>query len=223
MKKMTFLAFCGVALFGSMNPAEAKQGLASRLSVEVIGGYYKFPGELVEMDRSIVEHPPHMAGYLQGLRGNYQLNDNWLVGAAWLRMSSSGGGNWARNDTAETLARNNVTGVITGVTNMELRGVVLEAEHRFFRKKDPVRPYARFGAGAGELTVDFRGKFVGTETVSGFGFPVEEDARDRVKRTIPLVSAELGLRFLLTKHLNLTMAGYWNTGYGALVGAGWKF
>ncbi len=220
---MIVLALCSIVLFGGMNPAEANTGLASRLSVEVIGGYYKFPGELVGMNKSIVEHPQHLVGDLRGLRGSYQLNDSWFLGATWLQMSSSGGGNWARNDTAEILAANNITGVITGVTNMELRGVVLEAERRFFRKNDRVRPYVRFGAGAGELTVDFQGKFIGTEKVSGFGFPVEEDARDRVKRTIPLISAELGLRFLLTKHLNLTMAGYWNTGYGALVGAGWKF
>ena len=219
----TVFVLCAVVLFGTAIQVQAKNRFASRLSIEAVGGSYKLPGMLLGMDKSIVEHPPHLIGDIQGLRGNYELNNRWLVGASWLKMTASGDGNWARSDTAATLAANSVTGVVTGRTDIHLNGVTLDAERRFLSAKSRVRPYIRGGLGAGELTVDFRGKFIGHETQSGFDFPVEEDARDRVKRTIPLISAELGLRFMPTKHLNVTMAGFWNTGYGALLGVGLKF
>lgn len=222
MKRSVFV-FCAAALFGNAIQVQAKDRLASRLSIEAVGGSYKLPGMLLSMDKSIVEHPPHLIGELQGLRGSYELNNRWLVGATWLKMTASGDGNWARSDTAETLAANGVAGVVTGRTDMHLNGVTLDVERRFLSSKSRVRPYIRGGLGVGELTVDFKGKFIGHETFSGYDFPVEEDARDRVKQTIPLISAELGLRFMPTKHLNITMAGFWNTGYGALLGAGWKF
>ena len=138
-------------------------------------------------------------------------------------MTASGDGNWARSDTAATLAANGVAGVVTGRTNINLNGVILDVERRFLSSKSRVRPYIRGGLGVGELTVDFKGKFIGHEIISGFDFPVEENASDRIRQTVPLVSAELGLRFALTSHLNMTMAGYWNSGYGALLGAGWEF
>ncbi len=219
----TVFMLCAVVLFGTATHVQAKNRLVSRLSIEAVGGSYKLPGMLLGMDKSIIEHPPHLIGDIQGLRGNYELNNRWLVGATWLKMTASGDGNWARSDTAATLAANGVAGVVTGRTDVNLNGVTLDIERRFLSSKSRVRPYIRGGLGAGELTVDFKGKFIGVEKMSGFDFPVEEDARDRVKQTIPIVSAELGLRFMPTKHLNVTMAGFWNTGYGALLGVGLKF
>ncbi|GEM_PF-2739904 len=212
-----------VMLLSIARQVNASDSFMDRFSVEVIDGSYELPGMLLGMDKSIVEHPKHLLGDIQGLRGNYELNDRWLLGLTWLKITAKGDGNWARSDTADTLAENFVDGVITGKTDMNLNGVTLDFERRFLGVKSWVRPYVRGGLGAGELTVRFNGQFIGHETFSGFDFPVIEDAKDEVKRTIPLVSAELGLRLMPTKHLVLTMAGFWNTGYGALLGAGWKF
>ena len=221
MRKFGFIL--SAFLLGISLQSQAKESSWSRLSIEGVSGYYKLPGVLLGMDKSIVEHPEHLSGNIQGLRGNYALNDKWLLGATWLKITANGYGAWARSDTAETLAANGVTGVVSGRTDMNLNGATLDVEHRFFDAKSPMRPYIRGGLGAGELTVRFKGQFIGHETVSGYDFPVEENASDTVKQTIPLISAELGLRFMLAKNFNFMVAGFWNTGYGALLGAGWKF
>ncbi len=210
-------------LLGISSQSQAQESSWHRLSIEAVSGYYKLPGMLLGMDKSIVEHPQHLIGDIQGLRGNYALNDQWSVGATWLKITASGDGAWARLNTAETLASNGVAGVVSGRTDMDLNGVTLDVERRFLKAQSKMRPYVRAGLGAGELSVRFKGKFIGHETFSGYDFPVEEDAEDTVRRTIPIISAELGLRFMPTKNLNFTMAGFWNTGYGALLGAGWKF
>lgn len=221
MKRAGFVL--AALLIGIPLQSQAKESSWHKLSIEGINGYYKLPGMLLDMDKSIVEHPNYLVGEISGIRGTYAINDFWSVGGTWLRISANGYGAWARSDTAETLAANGVTGIVYGKTDIELRGVVLEVERRFWRNKALLGPYIRGGLGAGELTVDFRGKFTGHETVSGFNFPVEEDARDKVKKTIPLVSLEAGLRFLLAKNVTVTLAGYWNTGCGGLLGAGWRF
>jgi hypothetical protein len=221
--KTTLAAAVLCFVFSSQPAFSQEKSFWNKLSLEVFEGGYKLPDALLGMDKSIVEHPNNLIGNIRGLRGNYKLNGYWLLGATWLKTTANGYGAWARSDTAEMFAANGVSGIVSGNTDMNLNGVTLDIERRFFDVKSSLRPYIRGGFGAGELTVDFRGKFIGHETMSGYDFPVEEGANDKVKKAIPLISAELGLRFILPKNLSFTMAVFWNTGYGTLIGMGWRF
>lgn len=203
--------------------ADTQARLMDKFSIDVINGEYTLPGYLLGMDKSLVEHPSHLSGELRGLRGTYALSGYNLVGATWFKLSASGDGNWARTDTAAELAANGVAGVITGRTDMDLNGVTLDYEHRFLSPSGLLHPYVRVGAGVGEITVHFRGQFVGHETQSGFDFPVVNEAADSVKRTVPIVNVEAGLKVSITEHLNMLVGGYWNTGYGGMGGLGWNF
>ncbi len=194
-----------------------------KLSLEVADGNYTLPGMLLGMDKSIVEHPKGLSGEVRSLRALYALNAHNLVGVSWMKLNASGDGNWARSDTAQQLATNNVAGMITGRTDIDLNGVTLDYEHRFMTIRGIVTPYARVGLGVGELTVRFNGKFIGHETQSGMNYPVTNDANDAVKRTVPIVNMEAGMRVMLYRHLGMSVAGFWNTGYGALGAFDLKF
>lgn len=218
MKQLRMPVLAVVSLFAVLcvQVPSAQCGQMDKLSLEAAAGNFTLPGMLLGMDKSIVEHPKRLDGEVRVLRAMYALNEHNLVGVSWMKLSASGDGNWARKDTAQQLATNNVAGVITGRTDIDLNGVTLDYEHRFMTIHDVVTPYVRGGLGLGELTVRFNGKFVGHETQSGMNYPVTNDANDSVKRTVPLVHVEAGMRVALYKHLGMSVAAFWNTGYGAL-------
>lgn len=184
----------------------------------VSGGSYKVPGFILGLDKSVAEHPKRLSGFSAGASGGLRFGGKWALGVHVFRMNASGNGPWARSDTAAELAANGVEGTISGRTNWNLDGFAVEAE-RTFLPRAPVSPYARFGGGLGKLKVAFNGKMAGHETASGTNQPVEEPASDFVKRRIPIVSAEGGVRTRLFKNHFRGFAGaLWNTGYGAQTG-----
>ena len=195
----------------------------NRFLMEVAGGYYNIPGGLFDFDNSIVEHPPHLIGFIRTFRLGFNLKESLSLGGQYFKLEASGGGNWARSDTAEVLTANNIAGVIIGKTEWKLEGFVLDVEKTFLSSKDKVRPFMRLGGGLGEVTVNFQGEFRGHETLSGFDFPVVEPAVDKVKRKIPIINVETGLRFEPKKYFNFSVSGYWNTGYGVKLGLETKF
>lgn len=223
MMKAILSAMFAVSLIGICASDAQSYQMSRRLSLDVLNGNYTLPGSLLGMDKSLVEHPDHLSGEIRGLRASYALDSRNLIGATWIKISASGDGNWARSDTAAQLAENQVAGVVTGRTDMDLNGVTVDYEHRFLSARSLLRPYVRAGLGVGEMTVRFRGQFIGHETQSGYDFPVTNDADDLVKRTIPIVNLEVGVKVTIMRHLDLSIATYWNTGYGALGALGWKF
>lgn len=200
---------------------ENKKSESSRFSLEFSGGYYRIPGQLFEIDGSIVNHPKAFLGSMKSIRGGLDIDENWSVGIQFFKIQASGSGPWERSDTAARLAENGVSGAVTGNTDWDFQGIIFDAERRFLTGS--IVPYLRFGAGLGEIDVKFKGQFVGHETLSGFDLPVIENVEDRVKITVPVPALEFGIRFHLTERLNLSLGGFWNTGYGAKTGLGFKF
>jgi hypothetical protein len=210
-----------LVVFPGDGHAAKRRLFKNRLMVEASYGYYQIPGQLFELDSSVTEHPPHLLGEIRALRGSYEVSRKWSLGVQAFKIQATGNGRWARSDTPEVLAQNNIAGEILGKTEWELQGITVDVERRFLR--GPVNPFVRVGGGLGEVEVKFTGEFRGHETMSGFNFPVVEPARDRIVRKVPIVIAEMGLRFHLTKRLNYSMSGYWNTGYGARLALGARF
>ncbi|MBU6142142.1 hypothetical protein KGO95_03465 [Patescibacteria group bacterium] len=218
MKQFRMSVLAVVSLFAVLcvRVPSAQCGQLDKLSLEAVDGSYVLPGMLLGMDKSIVKHPQKLDGEMRSLRMMYALSKHNLIGVSWVKIAASGDGAWARSDTAQELAKNNVAGVITGRTDIDLNGVTLDYEYRFGSIHGIVTPYVRTGLGLGELTVRFNGKFVGHETQSGMNYPVTEDAKDAVKRTVPIVNVEAGMRVQLYRHLGMSVAGFWDTGYGGL-------
>ena len=192
------------------------------LSIMPYFGYYNVPGELFELDGSVVTHPPHFVGSMKGVRGSLGW-DYWFFGAEYFQAEAHGAGQWARPDTAQTLAQNNVEGVISGKTDWLLEGAAVSVGRKFLDPKSPVRPYVLLGGGLAEVDVNFKGSFDGIETQSGFGMGVHELASDRIKMNVPVFLAEAGLQLILRESLYLSPSVYWNTGYGAKVQLEMKF
>lgn len=202
--------------------AENSGKLWNRLSVDGYYGYYHFPGGLVRLDESIVQSPDKFWGGIRGLRLDFAVDNNWLVGLNLFKIESHGYGAWERNDTKSILAANGVDGKVNGKTDWDWQGFALEAERRFL--KGDFRPYCRVGLGVGELAVNFRGRFAGHEKISGFNFPVEEPANDAIKRLMPVAAVEVGVRLMPLSGLVWSPAFFWNTGgYGPKIGVGWEF
>jgi len=218
---MTTIVSGSVFIFPNEAHAAKRRLFKNRLMVEASYGYYQIPGQLFEIDSSVTEHPPHLIGDIRTLRGSYEMNRKWSLGLQAFKIQATGNGRWARSDTPEVLAKNNLAGEILGKTEWELQGIAFDVERRFLR--GPVNPFVRVGGGLGEVTVKFTGEFIGHETQSGFNTAVREPARDKIVRKVPIVIAEAGLRFHLGRRLSYSMSGYWNTGYGARLAVGAKF
>jgi len=201
------------------NPKE--KSFSDRLSLEINSGYYRIPGKLFSLDKSITKHPSGLTGSIKSVSGSFEITDHWLAGIEGFEIGASGNGEWARSDTAKILADNNLKGVIVGDTYWELKGVIFKSEYQFLTGL--FQPFVRFGGGAGELTVRFKGKMIGHETLSGLNFPVMEDASDKITKTIPILLMEAGLRIEPKNHLTFSLSGYINTGYGGRLGIGARF
>lgn len=221
LSSVAVLVGISLVVFPSEGHAAKRRLLKNRLMVEASYGYYQIPGQLFDLDSSVTEHPPHLTGSIRGLRGSYEMSRKWAIGVQAFRIEAMGNGRWARSDTPDILAQNNISGEIIGKTEWELQGITVDVERRFLR--GPVNPFVRVGGGLGEVTVKFTGEFRGHETMSGFNFPVVEPAKDKIVRKVPIVIAEMGLRFNLTKRLSYVMSTYWNTGYGARLALGARF
>jgi hypothetical protein len=194
----------------------------SRLTFEASGGYYYFPGVLFRLGDDITEHPDHLTGTSVTVQASYRLSPQWAVGVEGVRLEASGRGPWARPSLAEELARNEVTGEVTGTTELTVTGAALTVE-RQFRAGRALSPFLRLGVGAALLDLEFRGHFVGVDTSSEDPITFQEPAEDAVQRVIPLVTVSGGVRYRPTRHLGLFLSSYWNTGYGARGGVEIRF
>ncbi|MBI3046262.1 MAG: hypothetical protein HYY86_01805 [Candidatus Harrisonbacteria bacterium] len=188
-------------------------GQNTKLSVETAFGNYQFPGAFLRVDKSLVTTPDNFEGSIREVRIAYALFESWSIGLQLFKVEADGYGQWARSDTSEILAANNVAGTISGRTDWDMKGAAVDFEFqpkKFWKNK--VIPYLRSGVGVAELAVTFNGQFDGHETFSGFNFPVNEPAVDRVITQIPIVTSELGCHFRLTNKLLVSGSYYWNMG-----------
>jgi hypothetical protein len=184
------------------------------LAFEASGGYYEFPGALFRLGDDITEHPDHLSGSSVSVQASYRLSPRWAVGLEGVRLQASGEGPWARPSLTEELVRNEISGEVTGTTELTITGAALTVE-RQFRAEHALSPFLRLGAGIALLDLEFRGHFVGVETSSEEPITIQEPAEDAIRRIIPLLTASAGIRYRLTRYLGLSVSGYWNTGYGA--------
>lgn len=205
---------CALMLnFSFPNRALGENNDYSKLSVEAAIGDYRFPGKFLKIDKSLVQTPDNFDGSIREARVAYALFEAWLIGLRVFKVEAHGYGQWERSDTAKILAANQVAGTISGRTDWDMKGAVVDFElqpRKFFGNK--VIPYLRSGVGAAELAVTFNGQFNGHETQSGFNFPVNEPAKDKVNTFIPIVTSEFGCHFRLTKKFLISGSYYWNMG-----------
>ncbi len=191
---------------------------AEKFSFESSVGYHRIPGVLFSIDKSITKHPDSFSGIYKSFGGAYSLNDKWSLGLTYVGIHSTGNGQWGRTSMEEEFKKNGVDGIVTGRTDISIKGFAVNLK-RTFRNGSKIRPFFQISGGLGWLDVKFDGKFIGHETESGMNLPVVEDASDSIQRKIPLVGFEAGVQFNLGKHLVISAAPYWNTGFGSKLGA----
>ncbi len=215
--------FC-LFLFIFLIPAfgQKSNNFVERFSLESSVGYNRVPGVLFSLDKSVTRHPDNFSGLYRNYSLNYELNKKWSLGLSFIDITSAGRGEWSRSNTEDEFKQNGVSGIVTGKTRMDIQGGVFSVRRVFFVNKR-AQPYLQIGLGLGSLNVSFNGQFVGHETESGYNFPVVEDAEDHVRHLIPLVGLESGIRCRVFKHLYVSGAPYWNTGFGYKFGAEFKF
>ncbi len=193
-----------------------------KFSLEGSYGYQYVPGFLFTLDKSVTKHPDSFSGFYRDFSFYYSLNERWALGLTLLDANTTGNGQWGRTSMMDEFQQNGVDGIVSGRTDMKNRGFTFNLK-RTFRGDKKLQPYLQFGTGLGWLNVRFNGQFVGHETESGMNFPVVSDAGDNMSRKIPLLNLEGGAQYRLTKHLYLSAAPYWNTGFGAKLGLAIKF
>lgn len=212
-RRLVSLICALVFSFAFPNQVSGENNDYPKLSMEAALGGYQFPGKFLKIDKSLIQTPDNFDGSIREARVAYALFESWLIGLQVFKVETQGYGNWERSDTAKILAANKVAGTISGRTDWDMKGIGVDFEFRprkFWKNK--VIPYLRSGVGAAELTVTFNGQFNGHETQSGFNFPVNEPAKDRVTTLIPIVTSEFGCHFRLTKKLLVSGSYYWNMG-----------
>ncbi|MDO8536682.1 MAG: hypothetical protein Q7R94_00335 [bacterium] len=192
---------------------KAKQPSTGKFSLEFSAGSFNFPGALLEKEGSLVAHPKKLSGFITSVSANHRFGKSgWSLGPEFSFISASGAGKWAESDTQARLDSEGVTGTTTGTLKLRIYELNVVATKEFCRGS--FCPYIKFGAGIGRLSYDFRGRFNGHETQSGFDFPINEPAYDRSKRFIPIFVVEPGVR-LKRKHITFSFSPfYWNTGWG---------
>lgn len=198
--------------------AQSAQEAEEKFSVEASVGYNYVPGFLLGLDNSITKHPDGLSGLYKDTNFSFPLGGHWSLGFSLFDVNSTGEGQWERTDTKEQFRKGGVDGIITGETSMRNTGFTMNFK-KAFRTDKKLQTYLKFGVGLGWLNVKFDGKFVGHETESGMDLPVVEDASDRVKHDLFLVTMEGGVRYKLGRHILIYAAPYWNTGFGSKFGA----
>ncbi|MBI2627015.1 MAG: hypothetical protein HYW77_02110 [Parcubacteria group bacterium] len=215
MKKITLLfAILLIHFFTLEKIAQAQS--SNKFSIDVSGGYNRFPGSLFNFDKSVTKHPNHLSGHIKELGISYALDQKWSLSIGLFQINSSGQGEWSREGAEEELAKEDIVGTISGSTKMRTKGFHFNAK-RYFTNGN-LRPYLKFGLGLGWSSIEFNGFLRGHETESGFNFPILEPANDSVQRKIPVINLESGVEYKFKNNLSLIASGYWNTGFGAKVG-----
>lgn len=192
--------------------SKEKKAPPKKFSVECSGGSLTVPGFM--LNGSLVKHPDKLSGntFGCGLSLHIGKSRRWSIGPKFSRIAVSGSGEWAEPDTQARLDSEGVDGVAKGKLNINITTVAFVARKEF--SAGVFRPYLEFGGGVGFLKSDFRGRFEGHETMSGYDFPVNEPATDRSKRMIPVFVFKPGIS-LAKERVNLSFGPQWNTiGWG---------